>query len=153
MTPFQERLGRWTVQLMTAWNNTVFELSGGQVAGNVPSGRPICLVTTVGRRSGRRRTVPLFAHPRGEELVLVASNGGMSGPPAWYLNLVATPEVEVQERGRRRAMVARVAAEAERAELWPQLLAGYEHFAAYQARTSRRIPLVVLTPRTPPPAP
>jgi len=60
MTPYQERLGRVTVQWMTGINNVAYRLSGGRVAGHVPSGAPICLLTTTGRRTKRRRTVPLL---------------------------------------------------------------------------------------------
>jgi F420H(2)-dependent quinone reductase len=92
MTPFQERLGRVTVRWMTGMNNVAYRLSGGRVAGHVPGGAPICLLTTTGRRSGRQRTVPLLYVPDGDDLVVVvASRGGMGSHPAWYLNLLANP--------------------------------------------------------------
>src|SRR2546423_13312259 len=91
MTPFQERLGRVTVQWMTGVNNVAYRLSGGRAAGQVPSGAPICLLTTTGRRTMRRRTVPLLCLRDGPAVVVVASRGGMSGHPAWYLNLRAEP--------------------------------------------------------------
>jgi deazaflavin-dependent oxidoreductase (nitroreductase family) len=146
MTPFQERLGRVTVQYMTALNNVVYRLSGGRVAGNVPSGAPICLLTTVGRKSGRNRTVPLLYLPVDGGLAVVASKGGMSTHPAWYLNLVAHPRVTVQTGSDVRDAVARHATDAEREQIWPQLTAVYEHFRAYQMRTDRTIPLVIIAP-------
>jgi len=146
MTPFQERFGRWTVQVMTAWNNVVFELSHGRVGGNVPSGAPICLLTTTGRRSGEPRTVPLFCLPHDGRYVLVASNGGMSGHPAWYLNLLTEPRAVIRLRDEAIPVSARLAEDAEREELWPLLTAGYEHFTAYRVRTDREIPIVVLVP-------
>ena len=146
MTPFQERFGRWTVQVMTAWNNTLFTLSKGGVGGNVPSGAPICLLVTTGRRTGELRTVPLFCLPRDGTFVVVASNGGMSGHPAWYLNLQADPRAVVRIRDRAIATVAHEADDSERDALWPLLIAGYEHFSAYQTRTDRTIPIIVLTP-------
>jgi deazaflavin-dependent oxidoreductase (nitroreductase family) len=146
MTPFQERLGRVTVQWMTGMNTVAYRLSDGRVAGQVPSGAPICLLTTTGRRSGWRRTVPLLCIPDGEDLVVVASRGGMSSHPAWYLNLRADPVATVQLGGRVWSARARDAEEDERRRLWPQLVAAYPHFDAYQARTDRRIPVVVLSP-------
>jgi F420H(2)-dependent quinone reductase len=146
MTPFQERLGRVTVQYMTGLNNVVYRLSSGRVAGNVPSGAPILLLTTVGRRSGRSRTVPLLYLPDGEDLVVVASRGGMTSHPAWYLNVLAHPDVMVDTGGRRCAMRAHVATPAERARNWPKLVEAYEHFASYQRRTTRLIPVVMLSP-------
>lgn len=131
---------------MTAMGIVVYRVSGGRVAGQVPSGAPICLLTTTGRRSGRRRCVPLLYVTDGDDLVVVASRGGMSRHPAWYLNLLADPEAVV-EIGRRRVHVqARTANLSERARLWPLLVAVYGNFAAYQARTERELPVVVLSP-------
>jgi F420H(2)-dependent quinone reductase len=146
MTPFQERLGRVTVQWMTGMNNVAYRLSGGRVAGHIPSGAPICLLTTTGRRSGRPRTVPLVYLLDGDDLVVVASRGGMGSHPAWYLNLVADPGATVQVGASTARVRARDATEAERGRLWPTLTAAYPHFDAYQLRTSRRIPVVVLSP-------
>jgi deazaflavin-dependent oxidoreductase (nitroreductase family) len=146
MTAFQERLGRVTVQYMTGLNNVVYRLSAGRVAGNVPSGAPICLLTTIGRKSGRRRTVPLLYLPDGDDLVVVASRGGMTTHPAWYLNLLALPDVVVDLGTERRAMRGRPATDEERARVWPRLVEAYEHFASYQRRTAREIPVVILSP-------
>jgi deazaflavin-dependent oxidoreductase (nitroreductase family) len=146
MTPFQERLGRVTVQWMTGMNNVAYRLSGGRVAGHVPSGAPICLLTTTGRHTGRLRTVPLLCLRDGADLVVVASRGGMSGHPAWYLNLRADPRAVVQLGPGVTQVRARDATEEERHRLWPALTAVYEHFDAYQARTPRRIPVVILSP-------
>jgi F420H(2)-dependent quinone reductase len=146
MTPFQERLGRVTVQWMTGINNVAYRLSGGRVAGQVPSGAPICLLTTTGRRTRRQRTVPLLCLRDGADLVVVASRGGMSEHPAWYLNLRADPRAVVQLGPAAIRVRARDATDEERHRLWPALTAVYEYFDAYQARTSRRIPVVILSP-------
>jgi deazaflavin-dependent oxidoreductase (nitroreductase family) len=147
MTAFQERVGRVTVQWMTGANNVVYRLSHGRVAGNVPSGAPICLLTTTGRRTGRRRTVPLLYLPyRDDQMALVASRGGMSAHPAWYLNLLAEPRATVEVGAQRREVVARPATHSEKAELWPALTAAYRHFDAYRRRTDREIPVLILTP-------
>jgi deazaflavin-dependent oxidoreductase (nitroreductase family) len=146
MTPFQERLGRVTVQWMTGMNNVAYRLSGGRVAGHIPSGAPICLLTTTGRRSGRLRTVPLVYMPDGDDLVVVASRGGMGSHPAWYLNLGDDPGATVQVGTVTLPVRARDATAPERERLWPTLTAAYPHFDAYQLRTSRHIPVVILTP-------
>ena len=135
MTPFQERLGRVTVQWMTGMNNVAYRLSA-----------PICLLTTPGRRSGRPRTVPLVYVPDGDDLVVVASRGGMGSHPAWYLNLRDDAEATVQVGAAAMPVQARDATAAERERLWPTLTAAYPHFDAYQLRTSRHIPVVILTP-------
>ena len=146
MTPFQERLGRVAVQWMSGMNNVAYRLSGGRVAGHLVWGAPICLLTTTGRRSGRRRTVPLAYVLDGDDLVVVASRGGMGSHPAWYLTLLAEPDASVQVGSSTRRVRARDATEAERRRLWPMLTAVYPHFDAYQERTSRRIPMVILSP-------
>jgi F420H(2)-dependent quinone reductase len=146
MTPFQERLARMTVQVMAGLNIVAFRLSDGRVGGTVPSGAPICLLTTRGRSTGRLRTVPLLFLWRDEDIVAVASNGGMSVTPQWYLNLLADPCVEVSVGNWRQRRKARPASADERAELWPRFVAVYRHFQSYQVRTSRPIPLVVLEP-------
>lgn len=147
MTPFQQRVGRLGIQYLTAAGLVVYRLSGGRVAGHVPGGAPICVLTTVGRRSGRRRSVPLLYLTDGDGLVVVASRGGMEGHPSWYLNVLANPEVVVETGRQRRPMRAHPATAAEKERLWPALVAAYEHFAAYEARTSRDIPVVLLRPR------
>ena len=144
MTPFQERLGYHTVQYLTGLNNVVYRLSAGRVAGHVPSGAPLMLLTTIGRKSGRERTVPLLYIEHNDTFVLVASRGGASSHPAWYLNLKANPRA-VAEIGRDRiAVEATEATPIERAEVWPLLVDAYEHFAAYEKRTDRLIPVIML---------
>jgi len=104
------------------------------------------LLTTVGRRSGEARTVPLIYLEDSERLVVVASQGGMPTHPGWYHNLVAHPRVTVETGRRIREMDARVADAVERAELWPRLVEMYDDYDDYQARTDRQIPVVILEP-------
>jgi deazaflavin-dependent oxidoreductase (nitroreductase family) len=106
----------------------------------------ILLLTTTGRRTGRPHTVPLLYLRAGDTLVVIASYGGRDRHPAWYLNLVATPEVEVQVRKGRFRARARTAAPEERASWWPRVVAAYGDYAAYQTRTDRVIPVVLLEP-------
>jgi deazaflavin-dependent oxidoreductase (nitroreductase family) len=147
MTAFQERLGRVAVRWMTGANTAAYRLSSGRVGAHVPGGAPICLLTTTGRRTGRPRTVPLLYIPHDDDqIVLVASHGGMSTHPAWFLNLIADPRATVDIASSRRPMSARLATDAERTELWPALTAVYPHFDAYQRRTDRPIPVLILGP-------
>jgi F420H(2)-dependent quinone reductase len=146
MSPFQERLARMTVQVMAGLNVVAFRLSEGRVGGSVPSGAPICLLTTRGRSTGRLRTVPLLFLWRGDDIVVVASNGGMSVKPQWYLNLLAEPEVELSVENWRQFRRARLASAEERAEMWPRFVTAYHHFRSYEVRTDRHIPLVIFEP-------
>jgi proline iminopeptidase len=107
---------------------------------------PSLLLTTKGRKSGERLIVPLFYGPAGDGYFVVASKGGAPEHPAWYLNILADPAVEVQVGTERMAARARTAAGEERARLWEQSLGFWPPYADYQARTQREIPVVVLDP-------
>ncbi|MDQ2661841.1 MAG: nitroreductase family deazaflavin-dependent oxidoreductase [Actinomycetota bacterium] len=120
---------------------------GGWRLGARVAGMTIVELRTIGRRSGRRRTVILSAPiVDGERVVLVASKGGDDRDPAWYRNLIAHPLVELSIGETTRAMIARPADTAERAELWPKVVASYGGYATYQQRTKREIPLVICEP-------
>jgi deazaflavin-dependent oxidoreductase (nitroreductase family) len=107
------------------------------------------LLDHVGAKSGTKRTAPLLYFADGENVVLVASKGGFPKHPAWYHNLVAHPDTEVQIGSERRRVHARVATPAERERLWPQAVRMYGGYEDYAARSKgREIPLVVLEPRT-----
>lgn len=111
-------------------------------------GMPVLELTTVGRRTGRRRTVILTSPLQEDEaLVIVASRGGDDRDPEWFLNLLANPRVDVARRGGRSSpMVARVATQEERDRMWPLIVARYAGYAGYQQRTKRNIPVVILAP-------
>ena len=143
----QERLATPLIHAMTALNVLAFKLTGGWLGGRFRGGAPVCLVTTTGKRSGQPRTVALLYLMDGEDVVLVASKGGMSHSPGWYHNMTAHPDVEVQIGSARRSMRARRASDAEKAALWPRLVAMYRDYDDYQARTSRNIPVMILTSR------
>src|SRR6516162_3221943 len=90
-TPTEERLGTIAIRIMSALNTWTFRLTGGRLGGTFPGGAPVCLVTMTGRKSGQQRTVPLLYLRDGADLIIVASKGGMSKHPLWYLNLEANP--------------------------------------------------------------
>lgn len=131
-------------------NVAVFKATGGRVLGTFPGQGhpvPICVLSHVGRKTGKRRETPLICLADGDRLVVVASQGGRAHDPAWYLNLRAQPDVEVLTRGGRRRVRARTAGPQERAELWPRLVALYPDYESYQSWCPREIPVVVLEPR------
>jgi deazaflavin-dependent oxidoreductase (nitroreductase family) len=104
------------------------------------------LLTTIGRKSGQPRTAPLVYIEEGDNVIVVASQGGLPRDPLWYKNLQANPECEVQIKRRRMKMSARTADPGERERLWPKLVAHYGDFASYATWTERVIPVVVLEP-------
>lgn len=111
-------------------------------------GMPTLILTTVGRRSGRPHRVVLTAPViDGDALIVVASRGGDPIDPAWLHNLRAEPSVEVSFRhGPTRPMTARELPPGERDRLWPRVVAAQSGYADYQKKTTRIIPLVMLTP-------
>lgn len=131
------------VKLFTGAHTALYRRSGGRF-GRSMGDFEVCLLTTVGRRSGQPRTTPLAGFRFGPGLVVVASNGGSERPPAWYLNLVADPSVQVQVGTDVRPMTARTASPEEKAELWPQIVAQSKQFGGYQDKVTRDIPVVVL---------
>ena len=145
-TPTQERLGSVVIKVMSAVNTWVYRLTGGRLGGRFPGGAPVLLLTTVGRKSGAPRTAPLLYLADGADVVVVASKGGMSRHPVWYLNLEAQPRCEVEIGRTRRTMISRRVRDDEKATLWPRLCAMYPDYAGYQARTPRNIPVLRLTP-------
>jgi len=108
-------------------------------------GTQTLLLTTKGRRSGEPRTSPLIYAPYGDDAyTVVASKGGSDEPPAWYLNLVESPDVEVQVRGDRFKARARTASAEEKPEMWKTMAAEWPAYDDYQRQTEREIPVVVL---------
>lgn len=130
---------------MTGLNNIAYRLSGGRAAGSVGNA-PLGLLTTTGRRSGQPRTVPLLYLLEGGDYAIVASRGGMPRHPAWYLNLRDNPVATFQTGAKVERVIARHATAEERERLWPMLTAAYAHFDAYQSRTPRQIPIMILSP-------
>jgi deazaflavin-dependent oxidoreductase (nitroreductase family) len=106
---------------------------------------PVLLLTTTGRRSGRRRTTPLTYFEVGDKLAIIGSNGGEDSPPRWWLNLQAEPRATITIGTRSEAVTARVASAEEHARLWPSITETYAGYAAYARRTTRPIPVVLLT--------
>lgn len=105
---------------------------------------PTLLLTTTGRKSGRELTLPLIFGHFGDDYVIVASKGGAPEHPAWYMNLVANPTVEVQVKADKFTARAHTADAQERAALWPKMVEIYGPYADYQKKTDRQIPVVVL---------
>jgi deazaflavin-dependent oxidoreductase (nitroreductase family) len=117
--------------------------TGGE-EGHEWQGTTVLILTTTGRRSGEERPTPLIYQRHGDDYLVVASKGGSPEPPAWYLNLQANPEVQVQVKGDRFAARARTAQPDEKPELWQTMTAVWPAYDEYQTKTDREIPVVVL---------
>lgn len=119
------------------WDSTV---AGG------PGPVPTLLLTTRGRKTGKPRTLPMIYDRTATGFAVIASKAGAPTHPAWYLNLVAEPVVDVQVADRKFRARARTADGAERDAIWRRMAAIYPPYVDYQARTERVIPVVVLEP-------
>ena len=137
---------RWILKIITRLHVMLSRLTGARL-GNTLGGDEVCFVTMTGAKSGRTRTVPLMYVPHGEGVLLVASQGGAPKNPVWYHNLVKHPEIEVEHRGDRKQLRARIAGPEEKAGLWPTCDQHYAPYAEYRTRTTRDIPLFVCEPR------
>jgi len=131
---------------MNAVHRLILGVTRGR-AGWKAANMPVLELTTTGRKSGQQRSCMLTS-PLQENgsIVIVASRGGDDTHPAWYLNLLDNPQVIVRYKGQpKKSMVARTASPEERERMWPLVTAGYKGYAGYQKRTSREIPLVILS--------
>jgi F420H(2)-dependent quinone reductase len=132
----------------------VYRKTNGRIGGKWRIGAgfrkpvPTLLLEHRGRKSGKLFTVPLLYLRDGQDLVVVASQGGLPNHPQWYRNLVACPDTIAQIGGERRGVRALTAGAQQRSRLWPRLVELYADFDTYQSWTEREIPVVVLRPRS-----
>jgi deazaflavin-dependent oxidoreductase (nitroreductase family) len=120
-----------------------YESSGGTKALTL-RGVPVVVLTTVGARSGKLRKAALMRVEHDGVYAVVASLGGAPKHPVWYHNVLAHPQVELQDRTEKWDMVAREVTGDEKALWWERAVAVWPDYAAYQAKTDREIPVVVL---------
>lgn len=144
-TRSQERRFEIAKKLITKTNVWLLKTSKGRI-GNSFLGRPILLLTTIGRKSGMARTQPLFFVEEGVKILLVASNGGSPEDPVWVLNAKAHPQVKVSRNGIEKPMNFRIADVAEKAELWPRLTEAFPYWQEVADRSHREFPVAILEP-------
>jgi deazaflavin-dependent oxidoreductase (nitroreductase family) len=146
-TQKQEKLGSWIIRRVGRWQTSVYELTGGRLW-NTFLGGPVAILTTVGRKSGLVRKVPLLFLKHGDEVVMTASKGGMSKPPIWYYNVAAADTVDIQVGTDKKTYCMREANAEEETLLWPKLEAMYPDYKEYRARTEgvRNIPVLIFSP-------
>jgi deazaflavin-dependent oxidoreductase (nitroreductase family) len=153
LTPLAVRVGAlpWLPRFLPqiVWTDRLLQRSTGSRLSLLDvAGLPNLNLTVVGRRSGLPRTTPLLCAPHDGGWLIAGSYFGGPDMPTWVGNLRAAGEGEVEVDGERRAVAAREADPAERARLWPVLVAVWPNFARYERRTERTIPVFVLTPRS-----
>ena len=124
-----------------------YERSGGTEGTTLgDTGLPVVIVTSLGARSGKVRKTPLMRVEHDGCYALVASQGGAPTHPYWYHNLVAHPEVELQDLAEKRSYRVRLVEGEEKATWWERAVAAFPPYAEYQQRTDREIPVFVAEP-------
>lgn len=124
-----------------------FEASDGREANVLPgTSDPIVVITSVGASSGNLRKNPVMRVEREGRYVAVASKGGAPEHPEWYHNLLAHPEVELQDGSVKRTYRARVISGSERDDWWRYAVDTWPTYASYQEKTDREIPVFLLEP-------
>jgi F420H(2)-dependent quinone reductase len=144
---FSMGLGTSTFRRLGRLNTPIYRLTRGRLGGRVGKA-PILLLTTTGRKSGQRRTAPVVYLDDGDRLSIINTNAGHERVPSWSLNLKAKPEAEVELGGSRREVVARIAEDEERADLWQRHNVQYGGFDEYEDNIDRHPEVFVLEPRT-----
>jgi F420H(2)-dependent quinone reductase len=123
----------------------LYERSGG-TEGIELNGRPVIILTSVGAKTGKIRKTPLMRVEHDGDYAVVASLGGAPRHPVWYYNLTGNPHVELQDGPVRKDYQAREVFGDERAAWWERAVATWPDYAEYQKKTTRTIPVFVLTP-------
>ena len=118
----------------------------GGTKGTELNGMPVVVLTTLGNKSGKLRKSPLMRVEHEGNYAVVASLGGAPKNPVWYYNVVAHPQVELQDGPKVQDMVAREVFGDEKATWWERAVAAYPPYADYQQKTDRQIPVFVLEP-------
>jgi F420H(2)-dependent quinone reductase len=137
------RLKPNTIRLFGRLHVGLWKLCGGKLD-NAFERLPFMMLTTTGRKTGRRRTTPVLYLQDGIGLIVIASFGGNDMHPAWYLNLEQCPRAEVIVRGEHRRVIAHKLTPEEKEVIWPRLVQLHPQFETYQQRTHREIPLMRL---------
>lgn len=134
---------------MSDWNKQIiaeFRANEGKVGGPF-EGANLLLLHTTGAKSGKERVNPMMYLPDGDRYVVIASKAGAPTNPDWYHNLVANPDVSMEVGTEQIDATATVADEPERTELYSRVEAIAPGFTEYKNKTSRTIPVIILTPK------
>ena len=134
-------------QLMSSTHVFFYKLSGGRIGGRIHKA-DVLLLTTTGRKTGKKRTTPLLYVRDGNRLVIIASNGGRPMDPSWWMNLKRNPIAMVQVKRLKETVYAQRAIGSEKERLWRLMTSVYPAYDNYLKKTDRDIPVVVLMPKT-----
>ncbi len=137
----------WLLKSLMALHVFFYRATGGAIGGRFSGGAPVLLLSVRRRKSGTLQTIPLLYTPTDRGVAVIASFGGAEKNPAWYLNLIAAGQAEIDiRRERKRVRCEIVEPDGERyRSIWRDATAAYPAYDEYQGRTTRKIPIVELT--------
>ena len=143
--PTGSGIGHFMATSLSRLHVWLYRISGGRIGGSMFNA-PVVLLTTTGHKSGQQRTTPLLYLDVGDSTyAVVGSFAGADKPPAWAVNLLKTPRAEIQIGANVIKVNAAVASAQRKGELWPKLVALYPDYQVYQDRTTRDIPVFLLS--------
>jgi salicylate hydroxylase len=132
-------------RIFTGMHVSLYRLSRGKLGGSMYN-TSVLLLTTTGRKTGKQRTTPVLYLRDADRYIVVASDSGAQKDPVWWLNLRSTPQAKIEVGGKTLNVVARQADAEECNRLWLLLVAMYSGYEQYQQKTTRELPVVILTP-------
>ena len=133
------------MQGLTKLHTLLYNKYGGRFLGTL-FGNPICMITTVGRKSGSLRTIPLLTIPYEDDYILVASSGGAPAHPAWCYNLINDPRIEMTVNSNTFTAHARMLSDKEKNNLWPTIIKACSFYDEYREKTTRNIHVFICSP-------
>jgi len=123
----------------------LYRLTGGKFGSQV-QGLPVLLLTTIGRKTGKKRITPLGYLEHDGSYVITATNAGFDTHPAWFHNLRSHPQVALQIGNKQLTAIAELANPTLRQQLWANFVERAPGYGAYEKRTTREIPIALLRP-------
>ncbi len=136
---------KWIFKQTLQFQVFMYRRSSGKRMGTL-RGMPLLLLTTIGRKTGQKRVTPIMYIQDENNYVVTASNGGADKNPAWFVNLMANPQAQIQVGAVTIDVTVQQADQQEKSRLWSQLVSQAPFFADYQKKTTRNIPMVILKP-------
>jgi len=136
------RLLKPVIRFFTNLHIKLYLKYDGKYLGSI-NGYPICLLTTIGRKTGLPRVIPLLTIPYEGNYILVASQGGAPVHPIWYLNTLENPNIVLQIGAEKMEMIATELDYEQKANIWPMIVKAYPDYDAYKKRTDRDIPVLI----------
>jgi F420H(2)-dependent quinone reductase len=136
---------KWLFRRFIALQVYMYRRSGGKRMGRL-RGMPVLILTTVGRKTGKKRVTPVMYIRDGTDYVVTASNNGADEYPAWFLNLKANPRITIEVDDQAFTVIAHQASTDDKGRLWPQLVEKAPFFEGYKKKAKRDIPMVILEP-------